>query len=202
MPLDPPPPPQVLKYLDNLYDTQQYLELHHSIKRYEDLNNAEVLWRRARAEWEWLNMKGKRKSTPDLQPILDIIDQALVADESNSSAHRWKAIISNAYSGSLGMKQQILNLETMKYHLQRAIELNPSDATVLTLMGCWHIELLELSWYERKFATTFLAEIPECSYEEALEIFLKAEDMAPKAWNRNLFLIGKCYFRLVLARSC
>jgi tetratricopeptide (TPR) repeat protein len=133
-----------------------------------------------------------------LQAAADIIDQALAADETNSSAHRWKAIISNAYSSSIGMKQQILNLDTMKYHLERAIELNPADATVLTLMGSWHTELLELSWYQRKFATTFLAELPECSYEEALKLFLRAEELAPKSWNRNLLLIGKTYLQLVI----
>lgn len=195
LPIDPPPPHNVLKYLDELYDKQEYLELIHSMERYQDLNNAEVLWRRARAEWERLNMKGL-KGTADLQEAVDLIDQALAVDETNSSAHRWKAIISNAYSGSKGMKHQIKNLETMKYHLQRAIELNPSDATVLTLMGTWHVELLELSYWERKFASTFLGELPECSYEEALGFFLKAEEIAPKAWTRNIFLIGKTYFQL------
>ena len=39
----------------------------YSLERYADLNNVDILWRRARAEWEMINMKGKQKSTPDMQ---------------------------------------------------------------------------------------------------------------------------------------
>ena len=133
-----------------------------------------------------------------LQVALDLADQALAVDETNSSAHRWKAIISNAYSSSFGLKRQILDLHIMKYHLERALELDPTDATVLTLLGMWHMELLELSWYEKKFATTFLATLPACSYEEALEFFLKAEETSPLSWNRNLYLIAKTYLRFAI----
>ena len=123
------------------------------------------------------------------------MDQALDLDETNSSAHRWKAILSNACSSLAGFKDQFQNLETVKYHLERAIELDPTDATSLTLLGAWHMNLLELSTIPKMFVTLFWKIPDPSSYEEALELFLKAEEIAPNASIANLFHAGKAYFR-------
>ena len=168
-----------------------------SLKRFSDLNNPEILWRRARSEWEIIKLSGGKETVEELKATLDLVDRALQIDDNNSNAHRWKAIISNGYAEKLGLKPQFGNLETMKYHLNRALELDPQDSTACTLLGVWHMELQGLSWLQRKVAATFLGAVPQTSYEEALVFLLRAEEVAPKAWNRNLFLIAKVYLAYV-----
>lgn len=164
------------------------------LTRYSEVNNDEILWRRARAEWEVVKLlKVGKEATERVKEALDLVNRALELNEYNSNAHRWKAIISNGYAEKLGMKEQFGNLPTMKYHLDRALELDPSDGTACTLLGIWHMELQGLSWIQRRFAATFLGSIPSTSYEEALQHFLRAEEVAPRAWVRNLFLIAKAY---------
>ena len=57
-------------------------------------------------------------------------------------------ILSNAYNEQVGLKAQISNLLTMKYHLTRATELNDKDSSAWTLLGIWHYELKEMTWYQ------------------------------------------------------
>merc|ERR1712176_134454 len=138
----------------------------------------------------------RKDRVSQIQDLVDLVDQALALDETNSSAHCWKAILSNARSSLAGFKAEFENLETVKYHLQRAVHFDPSNATALNLLGSWHLNMLDLSFFMKFFVNTFWRMPAHCTYEEALELFLKAEQVAPKVSIGNLFLIGKTYFRL------
>jgi len=194
---------EILKNADKLFYQQRYVELDALLQGCAHVNSAEVLWRRARAQFEIIKREGQDPSilarsrrVRQMQEVVDLVDQALELDETNSSAHCWKAILSNACSGLAGFKAQFQNLETMKYHLQRAIELNPNNNHALTLLGTWHMNLLDLNVFIRGFVRTVMKIPVNCSYMEALDLFLKAEEIAPKASIVNLYMTGKAYFRL------
>merc|ERR1711976_454294 len=51
----------------------------------------------------------------------------------------------------------------------------------------------ELSWIERKMASTLFASPPSASLPEAIQHFLKAEKLKPDGWKENRLFIEK-YF--------
>ncbi|XP_063686900.1 regulator of microtubule dynamics protein 1-like [Bolinopsis microptera] len=196
-------PPELLEYLDNLYNTRQYVVLNNFMQRYTNLNSADVLWRRARVQWELLKQEGqdynvlnRKGRVSQMQELENLIDQALALDEKNSSAHLWKAILSNACSTLAGFKKQFQNLKTMEYHLRRAINLDPNQAAANTLLGSLYMNLLDMPLLIRVFVNLFWEMPEEYYYEDALMLFLKAEEVAPKTSIENLFMTGKAYFRL------
>jgi hypothetical protein len=57
------------------------------------------------------------------------------------------------------------------------------------------MNLLDLNVFVRGFVRTVMKIPANCSYMEALDLFLKAEEIAPKASIVNLYMTGKAYFR-------
>lgn len=52
--------------------------------------------------------------------------------------------------------------------------------------------LLQLSWVERKMAATLFAAPPAASLPEAVEHFLRAEQLRPAGWKENRLFLAKC----------
>ena len=52
------PTPEEIEEIDMFYSTQRFTELREALDKYAALNNAEVLWRRARAVWEKIKEGG------------------------------------------------------------------------------------------------------------------------------------------------
>jgi regulator of microtubule dynamics protein 3 len=50
--------------------------------------------------------------------------------------------------------------------------------------------------YQRKVVSTIFATPPTATYDEALEHFLKAEDLEADFYHTNKLMIGKCYYNL------
>ncbi|XP_034718655.1 regulator of microtubule dynamics protein 1-like [Etheostoma cragini] len=51
----------------------------------------------------------------------------------------------------------------------------------------------ELPWYQRKVAAVIFSSPPTSTYEEALGFFLKAEEVDPDFYSKNLLMLGKTY---------
>ena len=61
------------------------------------------------------------------------------------------------------------------------------------LLGRFCYEVAELSWWERKMASTLFADPPNATMEEAKDHFMAAEELKPDGWKEN---------RQFLAKSC
>jgi regulator of microtubule dynamics protein 3 len=57
-------------------------------------------------------------------------------------------------------------------------------------------EVAELSWWERKMASTLFADPPVSTMEEARDHFLAAEALKPDGWKENRQYLAKCYISL------
>ena len=51
--------------------------------------------------------------------------------------------------------------------------------------------MASLSWLEKKAAAALFATPPESSYEEALQYFMKSEELNPGTWKANMLMIAK-----------
>ena len=64
----------------------------------------------------------------------------------------------------------------------------------VTKIFCFFNELLfQLSWIERKMASTLFASPPTASLPEAIDHFLQAERLKPDGWKENRLFIAKCH---------
>ncbi|KAJ8735505.1 hypothetical protein PYW07_007125 [Mythimna separata] len=194
-------PLPVLEDADKLFDNGFYEECYNLLLEHQDKGDIEVQWRICRALY---NMSKESKYDKQYKNNLvlqayDIIVKVLneTQDAQNHYAvHKWYALLLDAKSSLDGMKERIKQLENVKKHLDMAVSINPSDATILHMLGEWCYQITEMPWHHRKIAEVLFASPPYSSYEEALDYFLKAETVQPRFYSLNLLRLGDCYLKL------
>jgi len=191
---------QKLIEADQLFLANKYEDVVRLLGEYKEKNNVQVLWRLSKAEY---NMSldeniSKEKKKSLISSAHESIIKALSIDPNISEVHKWAAVLIDAYSNiNLGIKEQLLKLETVKFHLQTALELNPKDPFLRYMIGYWCYNLADISWFRRKLGSIiFDTEIPTSTYEEALEYFREAESIQPKFYCKNLLMLGKTFLKM------
>jgi len=140
---------------------------------------------------------GEREKKKEL--ILQAVDtgaKALELDNDNSEVHKWYAIALGSRGEFSGVKEKILDGFEFKSHIDAAARLAPRDYVTHHLLGRFCYEVSQLSWIERKMASTLFANPPEASLPEAIDHFLTAESLKPDGWKENRLFIAKCHIGL------
>uniref|UniRef100_A0A8D0BXF1 Regulator of microtubule dynamics protein 1 n=1 Tax=Salvator merianae TaxID=96440 RepID=A0A8D0BXF1_SALMN len=189
---------EVLDQADYLYGSGETEKLYQLLDQHKDSENAQVLWRLARASRDLaqLSHTSAEKKKHLTYQALDYAKKALEKDPSCFSVHKWYAICLSDVGDYEGIKTKIGNAFIIKEHFQKAIELNPKDATSLHLMGIWCYTFAEMPWYQSKIASVLFSTPPSATYKEALHYFQKAEDVEPNFYSKNLLFLGKTYMKL------
>lgn len=188
----------IIEKADILFQNRRYEECYQDLSKFEDENNAEILWRISRVLYNITKESGVKEEQKQslIFNAYDIISRALAIDENNPNVHKWFAVLLDAKSTYIGISEKIKQVFNVKWHMKRAVILNPKDATTLYMLGLWCYEITDLPWYRRKIASTLFATLPESTYEEALDYFLKAETIEPRFYSLNLLMLGKTYLKL------
>ncbi|CRK94934.1 CLUMA_CG008425, isoform A [Clunio marinus] len=185
-----------LEKADQLVEDNKYQDAVDFLKTL-DVSNPEVSRRLGRALFK---LSGSESNNANkAQMIRDgykFVSESLEKDDTNFATHKWYAILLDAKSNLDGIKERITQLENVKKHMMRAIELNPEDPTSRYILGEFAFGLADLPWYQRKIVSTIFATPPSGTYEEALESFLKAESLEADFYSMNKLMIGKCYYQL------
>eukprot|EP00051_Salpingoeca_urceolata_P007854 m.101111 g.101111 ORF g.101111 m.101111 type:complete len:335 (+) comp15439_c0_seq3:646-1650(+) len=160
--------------------------------------SAGVLWRLARGARDLSCVPGTSKADSKklIYEGLEYAKRALELDDKDFAVHKWVAIMLARKGDYEGSKAKLLDALPIKHHFSMAVELNPKDPTSRYLLGMWCFSFAELSWYERKAANTFLAAVPEVTYDEALTHFEDAEKVEPGFYTTNRMMLGKTLARL------
>ncbi|XP_031584237.1 regulator of microtubule dynamics protein 1 [Oreochromis aureus] len=189
---------EVLEQADYLYSCAETEKLYQLLVQYKDSNDAEFLWRLARASRDLSllpNIEAGQKKQLTFEAF-EYVKKALEKDDLCSAAHKWYAVCLSDVGDYEGVKVKIGNSYIIRDHLERAIELNPKDATSIHILGYWCFAFAELPWYQRKVAAVIFSSPPESTYEEALAFFLKAEEVDPNFYSKNLLMLGKTYLAM------
>uniref|UniRef100_A0A8C5T861 Regulator of microtubule dynamics protein 2 n=2 Tax=Malurus cyaneus samueli TaxID=2593467 RepID=A0A8C5T861_9PASS len=157
-------------------------------------NCVDFLWRLARAYGDLFEMttdaEEKRKYVIDGKIKAE---RAVQLDAGSAESHQWFAIMCGYMSQFESVQNKIRNGYLFKEHLDKAIELKPQDPFLYYLNGRWCYSVAQLSWIEKKVAAALFGTPPTSTVEEALQNFLKAEEMHPGYSKCNYVYLAKCY---------
>ncbi|KAJ8418028.1 hypothetical protein AAFF_G00137370 [Aldrovandia affinis] len=120
-------------------------------------------------------------------------EEAITLNPMCAESHQWYAIMCGLMSEYESVQNKIKNGYLFKDHLDKAIELKPQDPLSYYLLGRWCYAVAQLSWIERRVATTLFGEPPSASVQDALKHFLKVEEIRPKYSKFNYVFLAKCY---------
>ncbi|KAF8366128.1 hypothetical protein PRIPAC_83957, partial [Pristionchus pacificus] len=189
----------VIRETDTLYDNYLIDNAYNILRKYETSEYPELLWRLARVLCE----KGKQSKAPAdrkkyFLESFTVIQRALSCEppEGSFGAHKWMAIILDYVGEIEGTKSRIAKSYEVRKHLERALEINGRDATTWHILGIWHFTFADMSSITRMAAKAIFGTPPSSTYQEALELFLKAEDIQPNFYSKNTYYIGEVYDRL------
>ncbi|XP_037090201.1 regulator of microtubule dynamics protein 1-like [Pollicipes pollicipes] len=201
---------QLKKNVDQYYDEMKYDQIAEQLEPYKGGDDVGLLWRLARANYERQKTLGSDAAQLRLlQDTLATVQRALALDATDPNCHKWMAIYLNAITKLQGSKAQIDAATTIREHMLKACEYGPDDATNWHLIAMWEYSVADISWVMRKLATVVYGEPPRATFQQALDNFLKADQLSDGfrqlsagrglAWpikSRNLMMIGKCYQKL------
>ncbi|KAM6088936.1 regulator of microtubule dynamics protein 1 [Chlamydotis macqueenii] len=189
---------EVIEQADYLYGSGETEKLHRLLVQHKNSDDAELLWRLARASRDLaqLSSTSAEEKRQLAYEALEYAKKALEKNESNFAAHKWYGICLSDVGDFEGIKTKIGNAVVIKEHFQRAIELNPKDATTIHLIGIWCYSFAEMPWYQRKIAAALFATPPTSTFQEALRYFHMAEEADPNFYSKNLLFLGKTYLKL------
>uniref|UniRef100_A0A1D5RC37 Regulator of microtubule dynamics protein 1 n=2 Tax=Macaca TaxID=9539 RepID=A0A1D5RC37_MACMU len=189
---------EILEQADYLYESGETEKLYQLLTQYKESEDAELLWRLARASRDVAQLSRTSEEEKKLlvYEALEYAKRALQKNESHFAAHKWYAICLSDVGDYEGIKAKIANAYIIKEHFEKAIELNPKDATSIHLMGIWCYTFAEMPWYQRRIAEMLFATPPSSTYEKALGYFHRAEQVDPNFYSKNLLLLGKTYLKL------
>ncbi|XP_055964726.1 regulator of microtubule dynamics protein 1 [Sorex fumeus] len=189
---------EILEQADYLYESGETKKLYQLLTQYTKSEDAELLWRLARVSRDMAQLSETSEEEKKLlvYEALEYAKRALEKNELSFAAHKWYAICINDVGDYEGIKAKIANAYIIKEHFEKAIELNPKDATSIHLLGIWCYTFAEMPWYQRRIAKMLFATPPSSTYEEALGYFQRAEQVDPNFYSKNLLLLGKTYLKL------
>ena len=157
--------------------------------------NPELLWRFARACHVWsssLPQKDPRKKDLLIEGQ-KYAAEAEKLDDTNFDILKWAAVLTGAITDYLGIKEKIEMGNVFKGYLDKALAMNPTEYSLLHMRGRFSYSVANLSWMERKVASSFFATPPEASFEDAIKDFLEVEKIKNGTWVDNLLYLAKSY---------
>eukprot|EP00729_Bicosta_minor_P023612 gene23612-19897_t len=164
-------------------------------RQVEPVVMSELYWRLARACY--LDSLGYSTKEQQRECYLRGLKFGIEAGERCWQGHKYTAIMNGLLQRTEGTSEKISRGHKYKVHICKAIELNPgTDANCHHLYGRWCFEVAQLSWITRRAAAALFGEPPNSTIEEALDEFMKAEEVAPDFSRANQLFVGKCYKQL------
>ncbi|XP_072794012.1 regulator of microtubule dynamics protein 2 isoform X11 [Vicugna pacos] len=157
----------------------------------------EFIWRFARAYGDMFELSTNAQEKKHYANIGKTLgEKAITRAPMNGHCHLWYAVLCGYVSEFEGLQNKINYGYRFKEHLDKAIEFLPEEPFLYYLKGRYCYTVSKLSWIERKMAATLFGKIPSSTVHEALQNFLKVEELHPGFSKSNYMYLAKCYIDL------
>ncbi|XP_042640799.1 regulator of microtubule dynamics protein 3 isoform X2 [Tyto alba] len=154
----------------------------------------DFLWRLARAHSDMCEVTEdtdeKRSYASDGKEEIEI---ALQKWDQSAECHQWYAILCGQLSEHESIQKRIQTGYVFKEHIDKAIELKPEDPQSYYLLGRWCYQVSHLGWLEKKTAAALFEAPPTATVQDALQNFLRVEELSPGFSKAGRVYIAKCY---------
>ncbi|XP_006883074.1 PREDICTED: regulator of microtubule dynamics protein 3 [Elephantulus edwardii] len=157
----------------------------------------DFLWRLARAYSDMCELTEEMSEKKSYAVSgKEAAEAALEKGDKNAECHQWYAVLCGQLAEHEGIQRRIQSGFSFKEHVDKAIALQPENPMAHFLLGRWCYQVSHLSWLEKKTATALL-ESPLCAtVQDALQSFLKVEELQPGFSKAGRIYISKCYREL------
>ncbi|XP_022429768.1 regulator of microtubule dynamics protein 2 isoform X1 [Delphinapterus leucas] len=157
----------------------------------------EFIWRFARAYGDMYELSTNAQEKKHYANIGKTLgEKAITRAPMNGHCHLWYAVLCGYVSEFEGLQNKINYGYRFKEHLDKAIEFLPEEPFLYYLKGRYCYTVSKLSWIEKKMAATLFGKIPSATVQEALQNFLKVEELHPGFSKSNYMFLAKCYIDL------
>ncbi|NXT25643.1 RMD3 protein, partial [Syrrhaptes paradoxus] len=154
----------------------------------------DFLWRLARAHSDMCEItedtEEKRSYASDGKEEIEL---ALQKWDRSAECHQWYAILCGQLSEHENIQKRIQTGYVFKEHIDKAIELKPEDPKSYYLLGRWCYQVSHLGWLEKKTAAALFEAPPTATVQDALQNFLRVEELSPGFSKAGRVYIAKCY---------
>ncbi|XP_057399527.1 regulator of microtubule dynamics protein 3 isoform X2 [Balaenoptera acutorostrata] len=157
----------------------------------------DFLWRLARAYSDMCELaeEASEKRSYALSGK-EAAEAALEKGNENAECHQWYAVLCGQLAEHEGIQRRIQSGFSFKEHVDKAIALKPENPMAYFLLGRWCYQVSHLSWLEKKTATALCESPLGATVQDALQSFLKAEELQPGFSKAGRIYISKCYREL------
>ncbi|KFO74422.1 Regulator of microtubule dynamics protein 3, partial [Cuculus canorus] len=154
----------------------------------------DFVWRLARAHSDMCEIaedtEEKRSYAYDGKEELEV---ALQKWDQSAECHQWYAVLCGQLSEHESIQKRIQTGYVFKEHIDKAIELKPEDPKSHYLLGRWCYQVSHLGWLEKKAASALFEAPPTATVQDALQNFLRVEELSPGFSKAGRVYIAKCY---------
>ncbi|XP_050311228.1 regulator of microtubule dynamics protein 1-like isoform X2 [Anthonomus grandis grandis] len=177
----------IIEKADKLFEEEKYIEVYEHLNKIKHSKDIDIIWRIAKALFNI-------SLTPDLTnetkkemmgEAYEILAGATAIGKGKGNYYKWMAIITNRKNGLESLEHKVTRYPEIRDHLIKASEHSPKDYT-----GRWHYEMANLTWFQRKIAKYLYKEPPVSDYHEAYRYLSKAEELQPRSFLPNVYLLG------------
>ncbi|NXM60032.1 RMD3 protein, partial [Illadopsis cleaveri] len=154
----------------------------------------EFLWRLARAHsdmWELTEDEDERRSYATGGK--EELELALQKWDQSAECHQWFAILCGQVSEYESIPKRIQAGYVFKEHIDKAIALKPQDPQLYYLLGRWCYQVAHLGWLEKRTVSALFEVPPTATVQDALQNFLRVEELSPGFSKAGRVYIAKCY---------
>ncbi|KAF6132585.1 regulator of microtubule dynamics 3 [Phyllostomus discolor] len=123
-------------------------------------------------------------------------EAALEKGNENADCHQWYAVLCGQLAEHEGIQRRIQSGFSFKEHVDKALALQPENPMGHFLLGRWYYQVAHLSWLEKKTAAALFESPLSATVQDALQSFLKAEEIQPGFSKAGRVYISK-YFSQV-----